>query len=78
MPVRLLSEKALKVAKDLGYVTKDGGLVPLEELPEQDRELLRKELDAVEEEAAEDAAAPAPEEDAAGDEAAAPAEEVAP
>jgi len=78
MPVGLLSEKALKVAKRLGYVTKDGEIVPLEELPEEDQELLRKDLDAVEEDAPEDGAAPAPEEDAAGDEAAAPAEEVAP
>jgi len=78
IPVRLLSEKALKVAKRLGYVTKDGELVPLEELPEEDQELLRKDLEAVEEDAPEGGATPAPEEDVAGDEAAAPAEEVAP
>ncbi|MHC5057348.1 MAG: hypothetical protein ACYTKD_21955 [Planctomycetota bacterium] len=84
IPVSLLSEKALKAAKALGYVTKDDKLVPRGELPESDRELLRRELDAVEEEAPEGATegeaapAPAPEGDAAGADAAAPAEEVAP
>ncbi|MHC4253755.1 MAG: hypothetical protein ACYS9X_31965, partial [Planctomycetota bacterium] len=80
IPVSLLSVKALKAAKALGYVTKDDKLVPRGELPESDRELLRRELDAVEEEegakegAAEGETAPAPapaaEEGAAGAEAA--------
>jgi hypothetical protein len=94
IPVALLSPKALKVAKALGYVTKDDKIVPRDELPERDRELLRRELDAVEEEekapegakegAAEGGAAPAPapapaaEEGAVGADAAAPAGEVAP
>lgn len=65
----------------MGYLTTDGKLVPRNELPEDDRELLRRELGTGAEEAAEGGAggeaAPAPE-DAEGPGADEPVEEVAP